>query len=242
MSEQDTIIEDNAVSALEGEEQVNEAPDYSEMDDVDTLREELLKRDEEVAKSKKSYDEYRSMTDRKSNETAERLAKLEGRLEERQVQPEAPTVDTSEIFKEMKAKVEEDPANLVDYFQDAIREMQDVMEEKSQSINANLESRISKQSPVYQANKEFVDWAVEAGASFGEALSQAEKMFGDKVSAPGTPKAPGVVEASRTTTTREAVPKIEVSAHDMKVMRDCGLDEKAIQDVIKNASKDMVSA
>ena len=242
MSEQDTAIEDNvAVDAPNDEEQNAQAPDYSDIEQ-DKLIEMLKERDEEVSKSKKSYDEYRSMTDRKANETAERLAKLEGKYEATQAQAEVkPQKDPADFLKEMEDAIEEDPKNTAKYLAQLANEFQEVINENKQSFDAKFEKRLAEQSPVYKANKDFVDQCVERGMGLHDAIDFAAEVKANEVSQPGTPKAPGVVEASRAASSKEAPPKIEVSAHDIKVMKDCGLSDEDIDGIIKKTSKDMVS-
>jgi len=146
MSEQDTAIEDNvAVDAPNDEEQNAQAPDYSDIEQ-DKLIEMLKERDEEVSKSKKSYDEYRSMTDRKANETAERLAKLEGKYEATQgsgrSQSRKKAQQTSS--RTMEDAIEEDPKNTAKYLAQLANEFQEVINENKQSFDAKFEKRFSR--------------------------------------------------------------------------------------------------
>ena len=242
MSEQDTAVEDNVeVDAPNSEEQVVDAPEYSDMEQ-DKLIELLQERDEEVSKSKKSYDEFRSMSDRKANENAERLAKLEGRYEATQAQAEVKSQkDPADLLKEMEDAIEENPTNAAKYLAQLANEFNEVINETKQETAARLEKGLAEQSPVYKAHKGLVDQCVERGMVFSDALSFVAEVKAAEVSQPGTPKAPGVVEASRAASNREAAPKIEVSAHDRKVMKDCGLSDEQIEATIKKASKDMVT-
>ena len=240
MLEQDTVVEDNDTDvALESEELNEEAPIYDDMES-DKLIEELQKRDGEIAKSKKSYDEFRSMTDRKATEVGERLAKMEGRLEATAVEPVEKEADFSDLIAEMKGKIEEDPANMAEYLVRFAQEMNATMGEQKQAIQSDVQSRIARESAVYKNNKDFVNKCVDRGMSLPDALEFVSEVKGaEKVAQPGTPKAPGVVEAGRSVDSRPATQQYTISAHDRSVMEDAGMDEKEIQEIAKQVAKDM---
>jgi len=242
MLETDTIVEDNDIDvALEGEELNEEAPDYSALEQ-DKLIEELQKRDGEIAKSKKSYDEFRSMTDRKATETGERLAKLEGRLEATAVKPVEQEVDYSSLEKEMEEEFEDDPKKAAKYFVQMTKEFNAALAENRQTIESNVQSSISRTSATYKANKALVDTCVERGMTLPDALEFVSELKSNEVAQPGTPKAPGVVEAGRAVNTRPAPPKVDVSAFDMKVFKATGMTDEEIDKIAKDMARDMVNA
>lgn len=245
MSEETTVVEDNInadVNAQNNEEHVEEAPDYSNMEQ-DKLIEMLQSRDDELAKSKKSYDELRSMNDKRFNESSERMAKLEGILQERQAQATpTPEIDRSEIIKEMKARIEEDPANTVEIMMEFADEMQAAIDENNKQRDEIFQKRLAEQNPVYKANKDFVDRAVKGGMSFEDAIEFAAEVKSNEVSQPGTPKAPGVVEASRSTSSSQPVSAHQFSRQEIAMMKASGLDDNDIKEMGKEIAKDMAKA
>jgi len=240
MSEEEPIAEDNVVvDAPSGEEQVDKTPDYFDLEQ-DKLVDMLTSKDEEIAKSKKSYDELRSMNDKRFNESSERMAKLEGMLEVTRSQAEkVPEANQDDILKEMEDAIEEDPKNAAKYLMQAVSEMREVMAETNQSMSKTVEERLSKQNPVYKANKEFVDKAVNNGMSFKDALEFASEYRSNEVSQPGTPKAPGVVEASRSTSASRPVSAHQFSTDEIKMMKSTGLDDKDIKEIARDIARDM---
>lgn len=248
MLEEDTAaVEDNivdeAIDALEGEELENDAPDYSDLEQ-DKLIEELKRRDEEVAKAKKSYTEYRSMSDRKETEFRERLAKLEGMLESAQTaKPADQPADYSDIIKEMEDAIEDDPKNAAKYLVQFAQEFQATMGEQSQTLESKFQSRLAQESAVYKNNKDFVDKCVERGMSLTDAIEFVSEVKGaeSRVAQPGTPKAPGVVEAGRAASSKPEVPKVNISPTDLRIFKAMGLTDKEIQEAAREAAKDMVN-
>lgn len=244
MLEQDTGIEDNVPEdALETEELNEDAPTYDEYD-KDKLIEELQKREDEIAKTKKSYDELRSMEDRRSTKLTERLAKLEGMLEAKQEQTPVETkADYSDIMKEMEDAIEEDPKNAAKYFVQFAQEFQAMMGEQKQALESDVTTRLARESAVYKNNKDFVDKLCQRGMDMASAIEFVSevKEAENPIAQPGTPKAPGVVEAGRASGTKKELPKIEISPLHRRIFEAAGLTEKEIAEAAREAAKDMVN-
>jgi len=241
MSEQETAVLDNPdIEAQEGEEQIEGAPDYSAMEQ-EKLVEELKKRDEEVEKSKKSYDEYRSMEDSRSNKLNERIAKLEGQLDATLQQQNArhePKVDPNQFLKEMQDKIDEDPKNAANYITQMANEFNEVITEREAKLQALFEQKIAQQSPVYKDNKDLVDGLVKKGLSFDDALEFAGDLSkGKKVSQPATPTPPSTVEGGRVTATDNDVTPYEISKAEERIMRKSGLTDKDIAEIKKEMAQ-----
>ena len=243
MSEEQTSIEDNIVTddALGAEEQNESTPDYSEMEQ-EKLIEMLQEKDGELSKSKKSYEEYRSMNDRQSGELRERLARLEGTLSAQPKQQEA-EVDYDGLTKDLREQLDEDPTKAADMIVQLTQEVNALMSEREKSLQQSFEeklaSKLAGMNPVYKEHKDTVDELVGTGMSLDQAMSFVEKHMGSsKVKQPGTPNPPSVVTAGRTTGGKGNVGSVDIPKFEMETFRLAGLSEDDIKQIAKEAAEE----
>jgi len=251
--------EELAEGPAEGsEEQVEEVPqeDPYKDADADKLREVLKETDKALKEKEKSYNEYRSMSDRRFNELRDEIVASRAKQELIEKQLSSPRVDPesarraqeeldSELAEKLYPEDKERGKAILDIFRKFQWESTGMLEEKIdkklESLQGKVSTKLTEQSPIYRENKEEIDSLMQMGVADKEqAIEIFAKLRGSKTtSQPSRVKAPGRTADGRRPATTVKPSSIKLGATEAEVLRMIGLDEKMKAEILAEVAEDL---
>ena len=219
--------------------------------DAATLQTKLQETERQLAQREKDYRNLQSLADRHHNETLERQAKLEAKLElmasqdRRGVSPEQAQREQDEFDKTWRTRLEEKPGDAVEFMRGALAELRAEYQSQLDALKTEFSQRVEAVDPEILARKEQIDKMV--GAT-GMTRAQAKKAL-DALGIEPTVRQPGKVQppgrtadaVRRAMSKTKTVEPVALDPMNAEVLRMAGVSAEDARAILQATAEDLAA-